>query len=359
MVALDETIALLVQLASHPWPASIGHTISTSPLSVLDLKNDLDMPEVQVTSPKTGSFFGNNDPLPASSNPDQPPPTPSVFDDPCERGGAGSYVVTGAVLKLQQFNSLIIKRFYQTRRNLKGLSSQVFLPSFFITVAMVFALSVPKPKDAPPLLLNTGMFHRPNCIPFANEGTSKLSIDMDNTLKLPSGIGSFCLVQNFSSHFNKSGYSYPCDFKKSKLRRQMTRMFNRECADAVNEISDVYLCGNHNISRKLDGSEGDRGCHCSSDGRMYVCSVSGTTPKELIPATMDTLRNITGRNVTRYLLHTMMETRMKRFGVFYHMLHTVLLVVVGILLSFTAHGFYTMPCQTIAYHTTSIYHTMQ
>lgn len=246
--------------------------------------------------------------------------------DELVRGGAGSYVVSGAVLKWQQFCGLILKRFYHTRRNLKGLFSQIFLPSFFITIAMVFALSVPSPNDAPPLRLNTAMFDRPNYVPFANEANSsvdrrnhKLAVEMEETLKLPSGIGSFCHVQNTSDKLTRTGYSYPCVFQKERFTKQLTKMFNKECANAVYGISNIYLCANSSTGGQ-DLPQHDRkakGCHCASDKTKYVCSgdAAGSAPKELIPATMDTLRNVTGRNVSKYLLHTTAKTRMKRYAV--------------------------------------------
>lgn len=251
----------------------------------------------------------------------------SAVPEELGQGGSGSYVVTGAPLKWQQFCGLILKRFYQMRRNLKGLFSQVFLPSFFITIAMVFALSVPSPKDAPPLRLNTGMFDRPNYVPFANE--ARLSSDRKNralargvedTLKLRSGIGSFCLMKNTThSMSERQRHSYSCVFQRKKLQKQLERLFNKECANAVYKISDIYLCANGSAaaSKSTEHRRDERtGCHCSSYNTEYVCpgNIAHFTPKTLLPATIDTLRNVTGRNVSKYLLYTTKETRMRRYA---------------------------------------------
>ena len=237
--------------------------------------------------------------------------------------GSGSYVVSGALLKWHQFCGLVIKRFYQTRRNLKGLFSQVFLPSFFITIAMVFALSVPKPKDAPPLRLNTGMFDRPNYIPFANENSSDLlAVSMETTLKLPSGIGSFCYLRNNSLFNNQSwkwSYSaYPCTSKVAAKQEDINNIFNQECVDKA--YSGFKLCENNtmlpdpvddgNMKPLTNGTD----CHCSDDRLKYICpvDVSRPAPKVIRPATLDTLRNVSNRDVSNYLLYTTAQTRMAR-----------------------------------------------
>lgn len=229
-----------------------------------------------------------------------------------EGSGAGSHVVSGALLKWQQFYGMIIKRFYQTRRNLKGVFSQIFLPSFFITIAMVFALSVPKPKDAPPLPLNTQMFERPNYVPFANENSSDiLAVGMEQTLTLPSGIGSYCYLKSPSDILGNWSYSsYPC---KSKKPDGMSA-FNDHCRDIPN--SDVRLCKNDTHRHQYPTGSRNKvtHCHCEHNKLKYVCPVDITNPapKEIIPATLDTLRNVTGRDVTKYLLYTTESTRMAR-----------------------------------------------
>ena len=233
--------------------------------------------------------------------------------------GSGSHVVSGAVLKWQQFCGLVLKRFFQTGRNLKGLFSQIVLPSFFITVAMVFALSVPTPKNAPPLALNTAMFDRPNYVPFANEAnySDTLSVGMETTLKLPSGIGSFCYVRN--KEFAGGSYSTsPCKTKMATRREQIKQFFNPECVDAAYRNSDVHLCENETIfeqsHHKINFGKHGTDCYCSHDNLDYICPVdlSRPAPKEIIPATLDTLRNVSGRDVSKYLLYTTEQTRLAR-----------------------------------------------
>ena len=57
--------------------------------------------------------------------------------------GKGSYVLEGSALAMQQFYAIIVKRFYYTRRNWKGLFSQILLPALFVCIAMTVALTAP------------------------------------------------------------------------------------------------------------------------------------------------------------------------------------------------------------------------
>ena len=234
-----------------------------------------------------------------------------------EPSGAGSYVLSGASLKWHQFYGLVVKRFYQTRRNLKGLFSQIFLPSFFITIAMVFALSIPEPKDAPPLALNTGMFDRPNYVPFANENASDpIAVGMETTLKLPSGLGSFCYVKNPSDKSWSWSYSSnPCKSKISAKREEINSVLNKQCLDKA--YHTVRLCKNDTmlpdvVQHETVPRKNTTHCYCSDNRLKYSCPVSHPMPKEIIPATLDTLRNVTGRDVMKYLLYTTDKTVMAR-----------------------------------------------
>ncbi|EEC08268.1 hypothetical protein IscW_ISCW018772, partial [Ixodes scapularis] len=61
--------------------------------------------------------------------------------------------VEGKLLLLQQLSAILLKRYYCTRRNWKGLFSQILLsplPAFFVGVAMSVALTAPHVEDPPP-----------------------------------------------------------------------------------------------------------------------------------------------------------------------------------------------------------------
>lgn len=223
--------------------------------------------------------------------------------------GVGTRTLTGASLKLQQFYALVVKRFHHARRNFKGVISQILLPAIFITIAMVMALSFPKQPDQPPLELTPSMFPRPNYIPFANEakGLNRLASRLDKTLTLLSGVGATCCLRSINLTTT--------NFKPSKKR--LAQMFNHSCSVSIDEVSDEYFkpsnlhlsyiyTNGSNVTYSVTHKDTGRGCQCSANKTAYVCvrGAAGPHPKELVTITLDTLQNITGRNISKYLLYT-------------------------------------------------------
>ena len=231
--------------------------------------------------------------------------------------GIGSRTLTGAPLKLQQFYALLIKRFHHARRNFKGVISQILLPAIFITIAMVMALSFPKSPDQPPLELTPSMFPRPNYIPFANEakGVNRLASRLDKTLTLLSGVGATCCLHSINLTTT--------NIKPSK--ESLAHLFNHSCSVSINKVSQDYFkpsnlnleyiyTNGSNVSHAVTHKDTGRGCRCSPNRTAYVCDrgAAGRYPKELITITLDTLQNITGRNISKYLLYTTETFRLHR-----------------------------------------------
>ncbi|XP_020626914.1 ATP-binding cassette sub-family A member 2-like isoform X2 [Orbicella faveolata] len=233
--------------------------------------------------------------------------------------GVGSRTLTGVSLKLQQFYALVIKRFHYARRNFKGVISQILLPAIFITIAMVMALSFPKQPDQPPLELTPSMFPRPNYIPFANEakGVNQLASRLDKTLTLLSGVGATCCLRSVNLTTT--------EVKPSK--EDLAQLFNHSCSVSIDEVSDEYFkpsnlhlsyiyTNGSNVSHSVTHKDTGRGCRCSPNKTAYVCDrgAAGPHPKELVTITLDTLQNITGRNISKYLLYTTETFRLHRYG---------------------------------------------
>ena len=214
----------------------------------------------------------------------------------------------------------MLKRFHHARRNFKGVISQIMLPALFISIAMTMALSLPPLPALPPLQLSPSMFPRDNYIPFGNEakGTNRLAERLERTLTLPSGVGSTCCLQSIR-------YIQPNNTRISK--EQLARLFDKSCRDFVNDVSSVYLKPNNAKFKyiysngSMDSSESvthkdtGRGCRCSANGTWYICQqgAAGARPKELTTITLDTLQNITGRNMSKYLLYTTQTFRRHRW----------------------------------------------
>lgn len=119
--------------------------------------------------------------------------------------------VTGHKLLFQQFCAILIKRLIYTRRNWKGLFTQVLLPAIFVCVAMTVALTGPKMLDEPPLVLSPTQFYNytqpvGNFIPYTNVNGKRHGMpswskdasahDLISTFKLPSGVGSICVLKS-------------------------------------------------------------------------------------------------------------------------------------------------------------------
>uniref|UniRef100_A0A8C3QEA9 ATP-binding cassette sub-family A member 2 n=1 Tax=Geospiza parvula TaxID=87175 RepID=A0A8C3QEA9_GEOPR len=182
--------------------------------------------------------------------------------------GQGSFKLEGSWLKLRQFHGLIVKRrFHCAKRNTKALFSQILLPAFFVCVAMTVALSVPEIGACkPPTYLHAGqpVLLSPDASPQ----------QLVNTFHLPSGVGATCVL--------KTPFNNTLDQPMQTLNL------------------------NSNESKML-------ACTCSMQGTGFSCpSGVGGHPPQMKVVTGDILTDITGRNVSEYLLYTSDRFRLHR-----------------------------------------------
>ncbi|KAM8759875.1 ATP-binding cassette sub-family A member 2 [Acanthopagrus schlegelii] len=283
-------------------------------------------------------------------------PEPMVLE------GQGSFKLDGWWLKLSQFHGLIVKRFHCAKRNTKGLFSQILLPAFFVCVAMTVALSVPEIGDLPPLILSPSQYHnytqpRGNFIPYANENRpqyrGKLSPDASpqkiiNTLRLPSGVGATCVLKTpFNSTLDQLAQTLNPSANNSKTLA--ARYFDSMCLDSFTQgvplsnfvppppspapsddpdprfedglwnftvapPTTVHEPVTSPTTLPLSVHEPVR-CTCSMQGTGFSCpSGVGGRPPLMKVVTGDILVDITGRNVSEYLLFTSDRLRLHRYG---------------------------------------------
>uniref|UniRef100_A0A671P0L0 ATP-binding cassette sub-family A member 2 n=1 Tax=Sinocyclocheilus anshuiensis TaxID=1608454 RepID=A0A671P0L0_9TELE len=295
---------------------------------------------------------------------DNGPDPDSSFPEPTIHEGQGSFKLEGWWLKLRQFHGLIVKRFHCAKRNTKGIFSQILLPAFFVCVAMTVALSVPQIGDLPPLILSPSQYHnytqpRGNFIPYANEDRlqyrSKLSPDASpqrivNTLRLPSGVGATCVLKTpFNSTLDQLAQTLNPYANNSKTLA--ARYFDSMCLDSFTQgvpLSNFvppppspapsddpdahfedglwnYTAAPPTTVREMATSpptlpltirEPVR-CICSMQGTGFSCpSGVGGRPPLMKVVTGDILVDITGRNVSEYLLYTSDRLRLHRYGGF-------------------------------------------
>uniref|UniRef100_A0A673JU23 ATP-binding cassette sub-family A member 2-like n=2 Tax=Sinocyclocheilus rhinocerous TaxID=307959 RepID=A0A673JU23_9TELE len=303
-------------------------------------------------------FDNGPDPDSASLRDEESSPEPTIHE------GQGSFKLEGWWLKLRQFHGLIVKRFHCAKRNTKGIFSQILLPAFFVCVAMTVALSVPQIGDLPPLILSPSQYHnytqpRGNFIPYANEDRlqyrSKLSTDASpqrivNTLRLPSGVGATCVLKTpFNSTLDQLAQTLNPYANNSKTLA--ARYFDSMCLDSFTQgvpLSNFvppppspapsddpdahfedglwnYTAAPPTTVREMATSpptlpltirEPVR-CICSMQGTGFSCpSGVGGRPPLMKVVTGDILVDITGRNVSEYLLYTSDRLRLHRYGGF-------------------------------------------
>uniref|UniRef100_A0A3B3QVD2 ATP-binding cassette sub-family A member 2 n=1 Tax=Paramormyrops kingsleyae TaxID=1676925 RepID=A0A3B3QVD2_9TELE len=304
-------------------------------------------------------FYGDYCPL---FNNSQDPDSASTQDVPLLLEGQGSFKLEGWWLRLRQFHGLIVKRFHCAKRNTKGLFSQIMLPAFFVCVAMTVALSVPEIGDLPPLILSPSQYHnytqpRGNFIPYANEDRaqyrSKLSADANpqkiiNTLRLPSGVGATCVLKTpFNSTLDQLAQTLNPSANNAKTLA--ARYFDSMCLDSFTQgvpLSNFvppppspapsddpepgYEDGTWNYTAAPPTTVHETvtsapslpqsihepvRCICSMQGTGFSCpsGVGGRPPLTKV-VTGDILVDITGRNVSEYLLYTSDRLRLHRYG---------------------------------------------
>ncbi|XP_075690662.1 ATP-binding cassette sub-family A member 2 [Rhinoderma darwinii] len=277
--------------------------------------------------------------------------------------GQGSYKLEGSWLKLRQFHGLIVKRFHCAKRNTKALFSQILLPAFFVCVAMTVALSVPEIGDLPPLILSPSQYHnytqpKGNFVPYANEEQPayrlKLSPDaspqmLANTFYLPSGIGATCVLKTaFNSTLDQLVQSLNLNSNESKMLA--AQYFDAMCVDSFTQglplsnfvppppspapseypteedpahpwnattysppsVPAEDITTTPSLPRRIH--EPVR-CTCSMQGTGFSCpSGVGGHPPLMKVVTGDIMVDISGRNVSEYLLYTSDRFRLHRYG---------------------------------------------
>uniref|UniRef100_A0A670KMZ7 ATP-binding cassette sub-family A member 2 n=1 Tax=Podarcis muralis TaxID=64176 RepID=A0A670KMZ7_PODMU len=308
-------------------------------------------------------FYGDYSPL--FDNP-QDPDNASLQEADLDEHvlvGQGSVKLEGSWLKLRQFHGLIVKRFHCAKRNTKALFSQILLPAFFVCVAMTVALSVPEIGDLPPLILSPSQYHnytqpKGNFIPYANEERReyrfKQSADakpqqLVETFYRPSGVGATCVLKTaFNSTLDQLVQSLNLNSNESKMLA--AKYFDAMCVDSFTQglplsnfvppppspaPSDYPFSLDEDLLRAWNSTTYPSTvretvtsapslasiihepikCTCSMQGTGFSCpsGVGGHPPQRKV-VTGDILVDITGRNVSEYLLYTSDRFRLHRYG---------------------------------------------
>uniref|UniRef100_A0A8C4U5Z7 ATP-binding cassette sub-family A member 2 n=1 Tax=Falco tinnunculus TaxID=100819 RepID=A0A8C4U5Z7_FALTI len=186
--------------------------------------------------------------------------------------GQGSFKLEGSWLKLRQFHGLIVKRFHCAKRNTKALFSQILLPAFFVCVAMTVALSVPE----------IGVCEPPAC--------------WEQTLAV--------------------GQSSPSLPGQAPLAQPPAHTLSQAAGAGRSLAVSCPLCSSETVTSApaLPRIVHEPiKCTCSMQGTGFSCpSGVGGHPPQMKVVTGDILADITGRNVSEYLLYTSDRFRLHR-----------------------------------------------
>uniref|UniRef100_A0A673JJN5 P-type phospholipid transporter n=1 Tax=Sinocyclocheilus rhinocerous TaxID=307959 RepID=A0A673JJN5_9TELE len=195
--------------------------------------------------------------------------------------GKGSYQVKGWSLKRQQFVALLWKRFLYARRSRKGFFAQIVLPAVFVCIALVFSLIVPPFGKYPSLALEPSMYEEQfsfisNDAPEDRHTNKLLEALMDNPL---------------------------CSGNASCTKSCAIKDGEWMVPEVPETVQDIFLKGNWSMENPSPL------CECSCEGRKKMLpecppGAGGLPPPQIKVTADETLQNLTGRNISDYLVKT-------------------------------------------------------
>ncbi|XP_028847172.1 ATP-binding cassette sub-family A member 1 isoform X3 [Denticeps clupeoides] len=212
--------------------------------------------------------------------------------------GKGSGIITGWRLIRKQFWALFIKRFHHARRSRKGLVAQVVLPALFVCLSLIFSLIVPPFTEYPNLELQPWIYGAPQNTFFSNDMPDNAEVlKVTDTLVNNPGFGTRCMQGNPIPNL-------PC------MPGAATAWFTPDVDPA---IKDIFNNGNWSMSNPSPS------CMCSTPSRSIMLpdcppGAGGLPPRQKTQKTTDTLQDLTGMNVTDFLLKTYERSGKKRYG---------------------------------------------
>ncbi|XP_059201726.1 phospholipid-transporting ATPase ABCA1-like isoform X2 [Centropristis striata] len=204
-------------------------------------------------------------------------------------GGKGSVAVRGWSLRRQQFVALMWKRFLYARRSRKGFFAQIVLPAVFVCIALVFSLIVPPFGKYPSLELQPWMYE--DQVTFISDdapGDANMQRLLSALLDAP-GLGTRCM----------DGHPIPdapCTMGDEDWRTP----------DVPESVQQLFSSGNWTME------DPSPACSCSCHGNKKMLpdcppGAGGLPPPEMKLSATDSLQNLTGRNISDYLVKTYAE----------------------------------------------------
>ncbi|XP_075878067.1 retinal-specific phospholipid-transporting ATPase ABCA4-like [Nelusetta ayraudi] len=199
--------------------------------------------------------------------------------------GKGSRQVKGSSLVLKQFHALLVKRFHHAVRSQKDFIAQIVLPASFVLIALIFTTIVPPFGEYPSLTLSPWMYGQQLTF-FSNEQPldPKMKHFVERLLHSP-GLGTRCM--------EGEPLGMPCS--------NSTAQWERPNASAV--ADNILQSPEWNLRNPSPS------CQCSTGQKltmMPICpeGAGGRPPPQRLEVTGDTMLDMTGRNISDYLVKT-------------------------------------------------------
>ncbi|XP_068599288.1 phospholipid-transporting ATPase ABCA1 [Brachionichthys hirsutus] len=203
--------------------------------------------------------------------------------DPLSGEGRGGTPLTGWWLTWQQLRALFIKRWLYARRSRRGIFAQIVLPAVFVLIALLFSLIVPPFGKYPAMELHPRMYGEQYTF-FSNDAPG--SPTMENLLKAlldQPGFGTKCMEKNNASPQCEG------EWGDALMRPKVTY--------------STWQIGNWSTDKPSPD------CQCSTEDvrRMLPdcpLGAGGLPPPQIKRPTGDILQNLTGYNISDYLVKT-------------------------------------------------------
>uniref|UniRef100_A0ABM5EM12 Phospholipid-transporting ATPase ABCA1-like isoform X1 n=1 Tax=Pogona vitticeps TaxID=103695 RepID=A0ABM5EM12_9SAUR len=215
-------------------------------------------------------------------------------------GGPASHRLTGWDLTVQQLRALFTKRFLYATRSRRGFFAQIVLPAIFVCIALLFSLIVPPFGKYPPLRLDPWMYG-PQLTFFSDDsppGDQDSSRVLDALLGDP-GFGTKCLKE-------ETNLKDPCHPPPSHET-------GFKVPEVPASVAEIFQTGNWTFANPSPE------CQCSSGGSRKMLpdcpeAAGGLPPPQMRMKTGDILSNLTGRNISDYLVKTYPKIIRKGLG---------------------------------------------
>ncbi|XP_077445156.1 phospholipid-transporting ATPase ABCA1 isoform X1 [Stigmatopora argus] len=212
-------------------------------------------------------------------------------------GGSGPALIGGRRLIWRQFLALFVKRFHHARRSRKGLLAQMVLPAVFVCLSLIFSLIVPPFSEYPSLELQPWMYGLPQTTFFSNDASGDANVSaVAESLANDPGFGTRCMD-------GEPIPGLPC----------VHRLSDWFTPSVDQSVADILAEGNWSFSNPSPP------CRCSTPRRQIMLpdcppAAGGLPPPQRIQNTTDTLLDVTGRNMSDFLVKTFEKSGKTRYG---------------------------------------------